>query len=147
MTRVNIGIDPSELCDQHLVAEVHELPRVFAYTSSPNLVDGPFRLGTGHMLWCARFPGTLATRYRALVAEMQHRGFAVSHHEPRGDGRAATDAELAGARDVLAARLSERLATMKRAPRWTRREPPAWAEPALRQRSVNRSGDGEIMAA
>lgn len=136
MTRINLGIEPAELCDQHLIAELRELPRAFAFTSSPNLIDGPFRLGTGHVLWCARWPGTLADRYRALVGEMRWRGFKVSEPEPRGDG-ARVDAEaLALARAVLVPRLLERIADMKRDPRWTGRRIPAWTCSALGQRAV-----------
>jgi len=138
MTRVNLGIDPAELCDQHLIAEVHELPRVFAYTESPRLVDGPFRLGPGHVLWCARYPGTLADRYRALVEEMRFRGFAVSRPEPRGDGARADADAVALARTILVPRLCEKMAGMKREPRWSCRSPPSWAWVYLEPREHRR---------
>lgn len=124
MTRVNMGVEPRELCDQHLVAEYRELPRVFAYD---RVVPGPFRLGKGHVLWCSQWPGTLAKRYRALVAEMRHRGFTVNHPEPHGDGAHAPAEALRAARPIVVARIQERLANMN--PRWTNRPIPDWSSP------------------
>jgi len=126
VTRVNLGVDPAELCDQHLVAEYRELPRVFGYDGHP--VQGPFRLGKGHVLWCSQYPETLADRHADLVAEMLHRGFAVAHPIAPEHGQRRTPAPLiAAARKVVQDRIVERLAGMKRPPRWTRRERPAWA--------------------
>jgi hypothetical protein len=122
MTRVNVGVEPHELCDKHLVAEYRELPRVFAYTG--RVISGPFRLGRGHVLWCAQYPGSMATRYRALVAEMRHRGFTVNHPEPRGDGAMAPPDAVTEARPVVLERLREKLLSMK--PRWTKRPAPSW---------------------
>lgn len=31
MTRINSDIDPKELCDQHLIGEYHEMPRIILY--------------------------------------------------------------------------------------------------------------------
>ena len=129
MTRVNFGIEPAELCDQMLIAEYRELPRVFAYTD--RALAGPFRLNKGHVIWCSQFPGSLATRYRGLVCEMRYRGITVSNPEPRGDGLEATPAQLAGAREIVIERIVVRLAGMRRHPRWTRRTPPPWALLAL----------------
>ena len=125
MTRINFGIEPAELCDQMLIAEYRELPRVFAYKD--RILPGPFRLNKGHVIWCSQFPGSLADRYRGLVREMRYRGIAVNNPEPRGDGRKATPAELAGARELLIERIVERLDGMRGRPRWTLRTPPAWA--------------------
>jgi len=127
VTRINFGIEPRELCDQHLVAEYKELPRAFNIVGRS--VPGPFRLGTGHVLWCAQFPGTLADRYRALVHEMRYHGFRVNYPEPRGDGPRATEVQLAAARLLVTDRIRDRLASMARAPRWTNRCPPEWAFP------------------
>ena len=125
MTRINFGIEPRELCDQHLIAEYKELPRAFAYVG--RTLPGPFRLGTGHVIWCAQYPGTHADRYRGLVSEMQHRGFRVRYPEPRGDGARASTAQLAVARPIVRERIVLRLSTMQAAPRWAKREPPGWA--------------------
>ena len=126
MTRINFGIEPRELCDQHLIAEYKELPRAFAYAG--RTLPGPFRLGTGHVLWCAQYPGTLADRYLALMSEMQHRGSNVNYPTPRGDGARATLDQLAVARKIVRERIVLRLDTMRGAPRWTRRAPPDWTK-------------------
>jgi len=123
MTRINVGVAPSELCDQHLVAEYRELPRVFAY--SERVVPGPFRLGKGHVLWCSQYPGTMAARYRRLVAEMTHRGFTVNYPEPQGRGAFAPPDAVLAARPIVIERITSKLRGM--APRWTHRHPPPWA--------------------
>ena len=92
-------------------------------------------LGPGHVLWCARYPGTLADRYRALVVEMRFRGFAVSRPEPRGDGARADAEAVALARTILVPRLCEKMAGMKREPRWSCRTPPRWAWAHLEPRA------------
>ena len=143
VTRVNLGIAPKELCDQHLVAELRELPRVFAYPAD-RAVPGPFRLGKGHVLWCAQYPGTMADRYRQIVAEMLCRGFAVANPEPRGDGAHAPPALLEPARLLLIERITERLTAAKRPPRWTGRTPPGWAALALEARAWVRVTEGLV---
>lgn len=72
------------------------------------------------------YPGTLADRHRALVAEMLHRGFSPAFREPRGDGVRATEVQLAEARLLVTERIRDRLASMTRVPRWTMRSPPDW---------------------
>ena len=135
MTRINIGIKPSELCDQHLVAEYRELPRAFAYKG--RTLAGPFRLNAGHVIWCSQWPGTLAERYRSLVSELAYRGFTVNHPEPRGDGAHAPAHRLVGAREIVCERILERLANMETQPRWTKRSPPKWTLPALELRKLS----------
>lgn len=134
MTRINFGIEPAELSDQHLVAEYRELPRLWKYIETPP-ANAPttFRLGKGHVLWCAMHLGAMADRYLELVAEMQHRGFACRWPSPPASahlGRPAPAAEVACARAALIPRIQERLAGMA-SPRWTRRQPPAWALPTV----------------
>lgn len=133
MTRVNLGIEPAELCDQHLIAEVYELPRVFAFHGK---VPGPFRLGKGHVLWCSQYPGLMAQRYRALVAEMDFRGFHVTHREPPSAAKPEDKARVLGAREIVSRRIVEKLEGMRRAPRWTKRQPPSWALVALDNRRI-----------
>jgi hypothetical protein len=133
MTRINFGVHPRELCDQHLIAEYKELPRAFSYHDRE--LAGPFRLNRGHVIWCSQFPGSLASRYRSLVSEMHARGFHVSYPEPRGDGIKAPSHRLANARQIVTKRICERLADMSKEPRWTRRKPPNWARDALAGRS------------
>ena len=56
MTRINVGIKPENLTDQHLVAELRELPRIFtavrkriAEGKSFDDIPDTFRLGSGHV--------------------------------------------------------------------------------------------------
>ena len=56
MTRINVGIKPKNLTDQHLIAELRELPRVFTAVANRirenkefNDIPPKFTLGTGHM--------------------------------------------------------------------------------------------------
>lgn len=132
MTRVNVGIEPEELCDQHLLAEYRELPRCFGTRDNAKLKG--FRLGTGHQLWCAQFQRSLAFRQTRLCEEMLFRGFTVNYmatgRDLPPDGRAWTKADEQAARPLLIERIIERLAEMKRTPTWTKRKRPEWAKEA-----------------
>lgn len=91
MTRINC-IPPSELTREHLVAEYRELPRVFSMVlgavergaTSPATMDIPatYRMGTGHMKFFANKLGYLVKRQKALIAEMQARGYNPMHTNP-----------------------------------------------------------------
>jgi Pyrimidine dimer DNA glycosylase len=121
MTRINIGVDPSELCDQHLVAEYRETPRLWGLESSQRAPER-FKLGKGHVLFCAQYQGTLADRYVAPVSEMRRRGFKVTYPDPPLDaigGRRMSDDAIREARPIVMERLREKYAAMKRKPRWT----------------------------
>lgn len=74
MTRINV-VPVSELSDQHLIAEYHELPRVLK--QDINIADAPERycLGKGHIKWAKRHSIFTACRYGQLLREMHHRGF------------------------------------------------------------------------
>lgn len=121
MTRINVGIDPGELCDQHLVAEYRELPRLWKFvpkSKPPN----EFKLGTGHVLWCHKYPGMLYDRYNNIVVEMINRGFTVnfpSAPDWAKDGLRPTDLEIQKARVLLLERISDKLKKMK--PKWSRK--------------------------
>ncbi len=91
MTRINC-VPPSELTQQHLVAEYRELPRVFGMvlgmiergTTDPALAAIPptYRMGTGHMKFFTDKLGYLLKRQKALIAEMQARGYKPNHTNP-----------------------------------------------------------------
>lgn len=91
MTRINC-VPPSELTQQHLVAEYRELPRVFGMvlgmvergTTDPALASIPpsYRMGTGHMKFFTDKLGYLLKRQKALIAEMQARGYKPNHTSP-----------------------------------------------------------------
>ena len=87
MTRVNLGIAPDELCDQWLLAEWRELPRV-RWSSRrlaarwsgelPPRVPREFTLNKGHELCLAPYGLTLALRHVAILKELRCRGIAAN---------------------------------------------------------------------
>lgn len=139
MTRVNVGILPSELCDQMLLAEIRELPRCFAYPENHPRAPREFTLGTGHVLWCSQYKMSLYLRLSDLWDEAEYRNFRVSEY-PYAllPGSLLWMQRCVDARPLLIARISERLTQMKREPRWTNRTPPEWALPALEQRKKDK---------
>lgn len=133
MTRINVGILPSELCDQHLIAEYRELPRMAAYSrlclQRGNEYDMPFTLGAGHMKSCMRYGEYLAARHVEILVEMRFRGFKPSYdaiynfaywHMPSGDW-------IIAATKLVRTRIFDRLHAMKREPTWTDRSRPLWS--------------------
>ena len=85
MTRINL-IPPTELCDQHLLAEHRELTRI------PNAVaKGKFhlkgqpeeyKLGEGHVRFFFNKMAFLKRRYDELHTECKARGFRVKYIWP-----------------------------------------------------------------
>ena len=84
MTRINVGIPPAELVNQHLIAEHREIKRI------PNCVakgkysmDGipdKFKLGTGHVKFFYNKLLYLKNRYVSLYNECIKRGFNVQNY-------------------------------------------------------------------
>jgi deoxyribonuclease (pyrimidine dimer) len=78
--RLNTGVPPKLLLDQHLIAEYRELlipggqqrKRGWEMTAS---IPSSFRLGTGHITFWRNKHLYLARRHEALIAEMRVRGF------------------------------------------------------------------------
>lgn len=91
MTRINC-VPPSELTRPHLVAEYQELPRVFSMVlgvvkrgiTDPALCAIPltYRMGPGHMMFFTDKLGYLVKRQKALIAEMQARGYQPNYLDP-----------------------------------------------------------------
>ena len=86
MTRINL-VDPSELTDQHLVAEYREIRlltanirRSFA-TSGPQAEKIPpkFTLNKSHVLFFKNKGLYIDKRYAQLIDEMVKRGFEPQH--------------------------------------------------------------------
>lgn len=76
MTRVNLTIDPSVLCDQHLIAETREIARLpFNFINRKTQPPQKFTLGTGHVLYCTQLLDHCHKRFIALQSEMKRRGF------------------------------------------------------------------------
>lgn len=82
MTRINIGIQPSRLCNKHLLAEHRELKRIpnAIQEGRYNLNNIPehFTLGTGHVKFFYNKLLYLKNRYIALHKECLRRGFNVT---------------------------------------------------------------------
>ena len=84
MTRINVGIPPAELVNQHLIAEHREIKRI------PNCIakgkynmDGipdKFKLGTGHVKFFYNKLKYLKKRYIRLYEECIKRGFNVQNY-------------------------------------------------------------------
>lgn len=74
MTRINV-IPASELSDQHLIAEYHELPRVLK--QDINIADAPekYCLGKDHVKWGRKHARFCWKRFVDLIIEMEHRDF------------------------------------------------------------------------
>jgi deoxyribonuclease (pyrimidine dimer) len=83
MTRINVGVCPSELNDLMLRAEHREIKRI------PNVIKSGrfsmhgqpehFKLGTGHVKFFYDKIGYLAKRYEALYSECVKRGFKMTY--------------------------------------------------------------------
>jgi len=83
MTRINI-VSPSELMDQHLIAEYREITMVPASLKrtlaskvglNPKKISDTYTLNGGHVYFFYDKGKYLAERYQALITEMKGRGF------------------------------------------------------------------------
>ncbi len=85
MTRINL-IPPSELCDQHLLAEFRELTRIpnAVAKGKYSLVGIPddYKLGTGHVRFFFNKLMFLKKRYQDLYEECKARNFNVTYIWP-----------------------------------------------------------------
>ncbi|MEQ1962668.1 pyrimidine dimer DNA glycosylase/endonuclease V [Xenorhabdus khoisanae] len=117
MTRINV-ILPSELCDQHLLAEHRELTRI------PNDIVkkqgnvtltalSAYTLGKGHVIFFRDKLLFLKKRYEAIHSECLNRGFSVINRWPDEvsiythlwKDYQVTDADI----DINKARIKERM--------------------------------------
>lgn len=80
MTRINV-VPPSELLDQHLLAEYRELPRVFALARVLPVGTAPsnYVLGSGHVKFFYDKTGFLSRRQEEIIQECLLRGWAIQH--------------------------------------------------------------------
>lgn len=83
MTRINL-VDPDTLHTKHLIAELHELPRVFTLAKAAGstlhrrIIPSEYVLGSGHVIFFYDKLKFLADRYTALNVEARNRGFNVN---------------------------------------------------------------------
>lgn len=80
MTRINSAIDPKNLTDQHLIAELRELPRIFTAVNkriekgeSFDDIPEKFTLGTGHVKFFYDKLSFLYQRHEHLKIEYKTR--------------------------------------------------------------------------
>lgn len=127
MTRINV-IPVEELSDQHLIAEYHELPRVFKQKIS--VYDAPvgYCLGKGHCKWAKKHGAFLQDRYIALQREMAYRGFMVRFGSDftawtnHWNNYLPTNQDI----DLNRQRIREKYEAKPNWYRWTKRARPAW---------------------
>lgn len=133
MTRINV-VPPAELCDQHLLAEYRELPRIFGLVERavqrgerPDDPRNPmaYTLGAGHCRFFYARLAYLSTRFRHLRDELERRGFRLQFTQPPPRGDIPDEwwcswAPDAQAVEVNRARIQERMPTK---PRFARRTP------------------------
>lgn len=83
MTRINV-IPPQQLCDQHLLAEYRELPRVFTLSKNNSKAHIPptYRLGSGHVTFFYNKLKWLRVRHKSITEELIRRGFDIKMTEP-----------------------------------------------------------------
>ena len=81
MTRINV-VPVKELCDQHLLAEWREMPRIVsALNKAKHPIDIPneYVLGTGHMKFFYDKLEFLHIRHMQLTTELLVRGFNIQN--------------------------------------------------------------------
>jgi deoxyribonuclease (pyrimidine dimer) len=130
MTRINL-VDPTELMDQHLVAEYRELFMVGSSLQrslkSPNWniknIPATFTLNKGHVSFFYNKGKYLFLRYNSLIREMKARGMnpnpdrTFEHHKWPSylyKDWTATEAD----KDIVRERIKERIAAK---PNWYRK--------------------------
>lgn len=86
MTRINSGVDPSRLTDEHLLAEHREIKRIcsnFYKRQLKNKFDDipkEFTLGAGHVLFFINKPKFTLSRYQEIRDELGKRGMNVTNY-------------------------------------------------------------------
>jgi len=84
MTRVNLGIAPYNLCDQHLIAEHREIKRIpntlLSGKFNRSNIPSKFTLGTGHVKFFYNKLTILRNRYTRIYSECLNREFNVTNY-------------------------------------------------------------------
>lgn len=121
MTRINASIQPYELTDQHLLAEIRELPRILNTVKSgkakiENKTD-IFKLGSGHVTFFYPRLQFLVSRHKELIKEANFRRFQTLNYSESYENlpkHLLNDWKPTNTvREILKERVNERLAGMK----------------------------------
>lgn len=122
MTRINASIQPIELTNAHLLAEIRELPRILNTIKSgkakvENKTD-VFKLGTNHTTFFYGRLEYLVNRHKKLISEAKLRGFNImDYSESYKDipPHLFNDwQETEEARELLKERINQRLSESKK---------------------------------
>lgn len=85
MTRINSGVDPSELSGQHLIAEHREIKRIPNCIAKGkynlNGIPEQFKLGAGHVKFFYNKLYYLKKRYIRIYNECKRRGYNVTNYQ------------------------------------------------------------------
>ena len=131
MTRINAGIPPASLTDQHLLAEHREikrLPAVFAKNTEPAIIPRQFTLGTGHVRFFLDKGKYTLKRYKLIYVECIKRGFQINDYSNNWEIYKQHPMynkdykETSEATEQLITRITERLSTSKQKPRYYKKE-------------------------
>ena len=131
MTRINAGIPPKALTDQHLLAEHREikrLPIVFAKNPNPIGIPKQFTLGTGHVKFFLDKGKYTLKRYKLIYAECTKRGFEITDYSSNWEiyneypKRNKDYKETKEALELLIERIGARLSTSKQKPRYYKKD-------------------------
>ena len=122
MTRINVGVDPKELCREHLLAECREIKRIpNAIRSGKAKLSGipdKFTLGKGHVKFFYNKLLYLKNRYESLYAEAISRGYDMTYFGGAWDGvnKSLMNDYVPTERDrlIVMERINERLLGMKK---------------------------------
>lgn len=89
MTRINLGINPRELSNPHLIAEHREIKRIPNMIKSGKAkvenIPSQFTLGTGHVKFFYNKIKHLRIRYQEIYNECCRRGFSVTPYHKSFD--------------------------------------------------------------
>lgn len=126
MTRINVGIPPRKLTDQHLLAEHREIKRLcamFAKFTDFGSIPFNFSLGTGHMKFFMNKGAYTFNRYLNLKFECYKRNFNVEDYSGNWSSWMDTDKfndynETDADRKLLIDRITERITNSNQQPRY-----------------------------
>lgn len=135
MTRINL-VHPSELSDQHLMAEYRELPRMVSFIQAwiskgcPEVSQRTYTMGKGHMKFFLNKSQWLTQRHSSIVQELiEIRQYNITNKSPLVipstpfENYPVFDSDgLVISRD----RIKEKLRLRPNFYTWTNRERPDW---------------------
>ena len=95
MTRINVGIAPTNLPDELLLAELREIKRLpyFKRTLKDQTSPSEFTLGKGHIKFFMTRLRYARERYRRLREEAERRGFRVTDFSQNFEGLGENEEE------------------------------------------------------